>query len=293
MVGSGVGAKLGVLFKNAEALELTGRAEVIALDKTGTITEGNPTVSAVIPANGVSVENLMTVAYSLESKSEHPLALAVTKYAEKRYKITEIDDFCALAGNGVSGIIDGDEVLGGSFKFISSKIDLSAMTNDYDRLTAEGKTPLFFVRGGQALGIIAVADAIRPDSREAIADMKAMDLRVMMLTGDNSRTASAIGREAGVDEVFSDLLPDGKEAVIRSLTEKNRVIMVGDGINDAPALTRADVGMAIGGGTDIAIESASVVLMGDSLTDVANAVRLGRKVLKNIYENLFWAFCYN
>ena len=293
MVGSGVGARLGVLFKNAEALELTGRAEVIALDKTGTITEGNPKVVEIIPANGVTKTDLMTTAYALESKSEHPLALAVTKYAEKRYKLTEIEDFCALAGNGVSGIIDGVEVLGGSYKFISSKVDISAMADDYDRLTAEGKTPLFFVKGGQALGIIAVADAIRPDSREAIADMKAMGLRVMMLTGDNSRTAAAIGREAGVDEVFSDLLPDGKEAVIRSLTEKNRVIMVGDGINDAPALTRADVGMAIGGGTDIAIESGSVVLMGDSLTDVLDALRLGRKVLKNIYENLFWAFCYN
>ena len=293
MVGSGVGARLGVLFKNAEALELTGRAEVIALDKTGTITEGNPKVVDIIPANGVTKTDLMTTAYALESKSEHPLALAVTKYAEKRYKLTEIEDFCALAGNGVSGIIDGVEVLGGSYKFISSKVDISAMADDYDRLTAEGKTPLFFVKGGQALGIIAVADAIRPDSREAIADMKAMGLRVMMLTGDNSRTAAAIGREAGVDEVFSDLLPDGKEAVIRSLTEKNRVIMVGDGINDAPALTRADVGMAIGGGTDIAIESGSVVLMGDSLTDVLDALRLGRKVLKNIYENLFWAFCYN
>ena len=293
MVGSGVGARLGVLFKNAEALELTGRAEVIALDKTGTITEGNPKVVEIIPANGVTKTDLMTTAYALESKSEHPLALAVTKYAQNKYKLTEIEDFCALAGNGVSGIIDGLEVLGGSYKFISSKVDISAMADDYDRLTAEGKTPLFFVKGGQALGIIAVADAIRPDSREAIADMKAMGLRVMMLTGDNSRTAAAIGREAGVDEVFSDLLPDGKEAVIRSLTEKNRVIMVGDGINDAPALTRADVGMAIGGGTDIAIESGSVVLMGDSLTDVLDALRLGRKVLKNIYENLFWAFCYN
>lgn len=293
MVGSGVGARLGVLFKNAEALELTGRAEVIALDKTGTITEGNPKVAEIIPAKGVTKSDLMTTAYALESKSEHPLALAVTKYAEKRYKLTEIEDFCALAGNGVSGIIDGVEVLGGSYKFISSKVDISAMADDYDRLTAEGKTPLFFVNGGQALGIIAVADAIRPDSREAIADMKALGLRVMMLTGDNSRTAAAIGREAGVDEVFSDLLPDGKEAVIRSLTEKNRVIMVGDGINDAPALTRAHVGMAIGGGTDVAIESGSVVLMGDSLTDVVDALRLGRKVLKNIYENLFWAFCYN
>ena len=293
MVGSGVGARLGVLFKNAEALELTGRAEVIALDKTGTITEGNPKVAEIIPAKGVTKSDLMTTAYALESKSEHPLALAVTKYAEKRYKLTDVEDFCALAGSGVSGTIDGVEVLGGSYKFISSKVDISAMADDYDRLTAEGKTPLFFVNGGQALGIIAVADAIRPDSREAIADMKALGLRVMMLTGDNSRTAAAIGREAGVDEVFSDLLPDGKEAVIRSLTEKNRVIMVGDGINDAPALTRAHVGMAIGGGTDVAIESGSVVLMGDSLTDVVDALRLGRKVLKNIYENLFWAFCYN
>lgn len=293
MVGSGVGARLGVLFKNAEALELTGRAEVIALDKTGTITEGNPKVVEIIPANGVTKSDLMTTAYALESKSEHPLARAVAGYAEGLYKLREVEDFEALSGSGVRATLDGEELLGGSYKFISTMTDISSLLPEYERLGEDGKTPLFFVRGGQALGIIAVADAIRPDSREAIADMKAMGLRVMMLTGDNSRTAAAIGRDAGVDEVFSDLLPDGKEAVIRSLTEKNRVIMVGDGINDAPALTRADVGMAIGGGTDIAIESGSVVLMGDSLTDVLNAIRLGRKVLKNIYENLFWAFCYN
>ncbi len=293
MVGSGVGAKMGVLFKNAEALELTGRAEVIALDKTGTITEGNPKVVEVIPALGVDKATLIKTAYALEARSEHPLAKAVASYAEGSYLLTEITDFEALTGSGVRGVVEGEEAFGGSYKFISTKIDISPLLPQYERLSEEGKTPLFFVRDGRALGIIAVADAIRADSAEAISEMKKMGLRVIMLTGDNSRTATTIGREAGVDDVFSDLLPDGKEEVIRSLVKGSKVIMVGDGINDAPALTRADVGMAIGGGTDIAIESANVVLMGDSLTDVVNAVRLGRKVLLNIYENLFWAFCYN
>ena len=293
MVGSGKGARLGVLFKNAEALELTGRAKIVALDKTGTITEGNPRVFDVIVASGVSLDELLGVACSIEAMSEHPLARAVFDYAKSRVKSLEITDFVAHSGRGVEGVLDGERVFGGSYKFISSICDLSLMHSDYERLTAEGKTPLFFVKGDRLLGIIALADSIREDSKEAISDMQTMGLRVVMLTGDNSRTAEAIGREAGVSEVMAGLLPGEKERIIRTLAKEGRVIMVGDGINDAPALTRADVGMAIGGGTDIAIESASVVLMGSSLRDVTDAIRLGRRVLKNIYENLFWAFCYN
>ena len=293
MVGSGKGARLGVLFKNAEALELTGRAKIVALDKTGTITEGNPRVFDVIVASGVSLDELLGVACSIEAMSEHPLARAVFDYAKSRVKSLEITDFVAHSGRGVEGVFDGERVFGGSYKFISSICDLSVMHSDYERLTAEGKTPLFFVKGDRLLGIIALADSIREDSKEAISDMQTMGLRVVMLTGDNSRTAEAIGREAGVSEVMAGLLPGEKERIIRTLAKEGRVIMVGDGINDAPALTRADVGMAIGGGTDIAIESASVVLMGSSLRDVTDAIRLGRRVLKNIYENLFWAFCYN
>ena len=299
MVGSGVGAKCGILFKNAEALELTGRAEVVALDKTGTITKGEPQVTDVICAKAFSESELLSYAYSIEKQSEHPLAKAVANYAEKAKSDIEITDFKALAGNGVFARMQNaefgmqNEIYGGSYKFISSICDISEFNKDYERLSAEGKTPLFFIKDGKPLGLIAVADTVREDSAEAIADMKAMGLRVVMLTGDNRRTAEAIGALAGVDEVVSDLLPDGKEQTVRTLCEKNKVIMVGDGINDAPALTRATVGMAIGGGTDIAIESASVVLMRDSLTDVATAIRLGRKVLLNIRENLFWAFLYN
>ena len=336
MVGSGVGAKQGILFKSAEALELTGRAGIIALDKTGTITEGKPRVVNVICDRSSDEGELLSVAYALEKQSEHPLAKAVSAYAESYSRDLLITDFKALAGSGVYGRVQSsecseqtktienrfcrsecaetrsngseacltnsatmfqesvqNEVYGGSYKFISTICDLSAYKNDYDRLTAEGKTPLFFIRDGAPLGLIAVADTVREDSAQAIADMKAMGLRVVMLTGDNSRTAEAIGREAGVDEVISELLPDGKESAIRKLSESGRVIMVGDGINDAPALTRAEVGMAIGGGTDIAIESADVVLMRDSLSDVVDAIRLGRSVLRNIHQNLFWAFCYN
>ena len=299
MVGSGVGAKHGILFKSAEALELTGRAGIIALDKTGTITEGKPRVVNVICDRSSDEGELLSVAYALEKQSEHPLARAVSAYAESYSRDLLITDFKALAGSGVYGRMQNaecrmqSEVYGGSYKFISTICDLSAYKNDYDRLTAEGKTPLFFIRDGAPLGLIAVADTVREDSAQAIADMKAMGLRVVMLTGDNSRTAEAIGREAGVDEVISELLPDGKESAIRKLSESGRVIMVGDGINDAPALTRAEVGMAIGGGTDIAIESADVVLMRDSLSDVVDAIRLGRSVLRNIHQNLFWAFCYN
>ena len=292
MVGSGKGARLSLLFKNAEALELTGRAKIVCLDKTGTITEGNPAVTTVISSNG-STDELLSVAYAIEAKSEHPLARAVVNYAQSRAKLLEIVDFEARSGSGVSGKLNGERVLGGSHKFISEFCDLGSLSSDYERLTGEGKTPLFFAKGDRLLGLIAVADAIRPDSAEAIRDMKDMGLRVVMLTGDNVRTANAIGRDAGVSEVFAGLLPGGKEEAIRSLAKEGRVIMVGDGINDAPALTRADVGMAIGGGTDIAIESANVVLMSDSLSGAVDAIRLGRKVLKNIYENLFWAFCYN
>ena len=293
MVGSGVGAKIGVLFKNAEALELTGRAGVIALDKTGTITKGQPEVVEILAANGVERSRLLTVAAAIEAASEHPLAKAVCRYTDGKVKNATVSDFKALSGSGVYAKIDGSEAYGGSYKFISTICDLSAFKGDYDRLTAEGKTPLFFTEGEKALGLIAVADEIREDSKDAIAKMKHNGLRVVMLTGDNSRTAEAIGRAAGVDEVISDLLPDGKAAVIKRLSQKERVIMVGDGINDAPALAAADVGMAIGGGTDIAIESAGVVLMRDSLSDVEAAVRLGRSVLRNIYQNLFWAFLYN
>ena len=299
MVGSGVGAKNGVLFKNAEALELTGRAEIVALDKTGTITKGEPQVVNVIYSKEFTENELLSIAYAIEKHSEHPLAKAVADYAESWATDIKITDFKALAGNGVYGKMQNseckmqNEVYGGSYKFISTVCDLSAYDEDYEALTAEGKTPIFFVKDGKPLGLIAVADTVRDDSTEAIAEMKAMGLRVVMLTGDNRRTAEAIGRLAGVDQVISDLLPGGKEETIRSLCENNKVIMVGDGINDAPALTRAHVGMAIGGGTDVAIESASVVLMRDSLSDVSLAIRLGRKVLLNIRENLFWAFCYN
>lgn len=293
MVGSGVGARIGVLFKNAEALELTGRGRIVALDKTGTITKGEPEVVDLICADGVDSSELLCTAYSLEIASEHPLARAVCKYAEIRARLTSLDSFEALAGSGVRGKIGDDQVYGGSFRFISTVCDLSDFENICDRLSDEGKTPLFFAKNQRPLGLIAVADTVREDSREAIEQMKRLGLRVVMLTGDNRRTAEAIGRLAGVDEVKSDLLPGAKEDAIKELCALGRVIMIGDGINDAPALTRADVGMAIGGGTDIAIESASVVLMRDSLSDALAAIRLGRSVLNNIYQNLFWAFCYN
>ena len=293
MVGSGVGAKIGVLYKNAEALELTGRAKIVALDKTGTITKGEPEVVDVICAEGVNDKLLLSVAYAIESGSEHPLAKAVCRFAEGRAERISAGDFKALPGNGVYCRLGEKEILGGSFKYISSVCDLSAFTEVYNRLCDEGKTPIFFTEDSRVLGLVAVADTIRQDSAEAIEKMKKMGLRVVMLTGDNSRTAAAIGALAGVDEVISDLLPCGKEAAIKELSHSGRVIMVGDGINDAPALTRADVGIAIGGGTDVAIDSAGVVLMRDSLMDALDAIRLGRSVLTNIYQNLFWAFCYN
>lgn len=292
MVGSGVGARIGVLFKNAEALELTGRARTVVLDKTGTITKGEPTLTDIIPLS-VSADELISIAATLESGSEHPLALAVCKYADGRFEKRALSDFEALAGEGVRALVDGRETFGGSLKFISTITDTDSARADCDRLAGEGKTPLLFAEGDRLLGIIAVADAIRPDSAEAISDMKKMGMRVVMLTGDNRRTAEAIGAAAGVDEVIPELLPDGKAQTVKELSKTGGVIMVGDGINDAPALTAADVGMAIGGGTDIAIESASVVLMRDSLSDVTRAVRLGRAVLTNIKQNLAWAFVYN
>ena len=293
MVGSGVGAKHGVLFKNAEALELTGRAKIIALDKTGTITCGKPRVVDIVPAKGVSNNTLLTMAYSLEKQSEHPLAGAICEYAKEKVDPVTATDFKALSGSGVYALIKGKKIYGGSYKFISEIIDLSHVEDDYKRLSSEGKTPLFFTEEDNFLGIIAVADIVREDSAQAISDMKAMGFKVVMLTGDNVNTAKAIGNAAGVDEIIPELLPDGKAKTIAALCKEGRVIMVGDGINDAPALTSADVGMAIGGGTDVAIESADVVLMRDSLSDVVDAIRLGRSVLRNIYQNLFWAFLYN
>lgn len=293
MVGSGVGAKGGILFKNAEALEMTGRAKIVALDKTGTITVGAPGVVEVIPAVGFDTEQLLAYAYAIEQNSEHPLARAITEYAEEWDRAIYVWDFEALSGSGVVCECEEGKIFGGSYKFISEICDLSAFNEDYNRLACEGKTPVFFAVNNDPIGLVALADSIREDSAEAIADLVDMGIRVVMLTGDNSRTAASIGKAAGVSEVVADLLPDGKEQAIRELEKEGRVIMVGDGINDAPALTLADVGMAIGGGTDIAIESADVVLMRDSLRDAVDSIRLGRSVLRNIHQNLFWAFIYN
>ena len=293
MVGSGVGAKLGILYKSAEALEAVGRAKIVALDKTGTVTEGVAEVTDVLPDN-LSESEFLRIAASLEMKSEHPLADAVKRYAEGRVELFEVDSFEALTGSGVVGAVNGERIYGGSFRFISGITELSEKhRHDYARLSSEGKTPLLFAKSGAVLGMIAVADRIRSDSRDAIAALRKMGIRVVMLTGDNKNTADAIGKAAGVDEVLSELLPADKEKRIKELSEAGKVIMVGDGINDAPALARADVGMAIAAGTDIAIDSADVVLMQNSLSDVPRAVRLGRAVLTNIRENLFWAFIYN
>ncbi len=294
MVGSGVGAKMGVLYKSAEALELAGRSKIVALDKTGTVTSGKMQVTDVIAFNGVSEKELLTLAYSLEVKSEHPLAAAVAEYAENRAEAVEISEFSAIPGGGVTGRLNGDEVFGASFKFISQKFGADGnIRAEYERLSAEGKTPLVFSKSGKIFGIIAVSDTVREDSVEAVSELRKMGLRVVMLTGDNKRTAEAIAEAAGIDEVRAELFPADKEAEIRSLSEEGGVIMVGDGINDAPSLARADVGIAIGGGTDIAVESADAVLVRESLFGVVNAVRLGRSVLRNIKENLFWAFIYN
>ena len=294
MVGSGVGAKNGILFKTAESLEQTGKVSVVALDKTGTITRGEPAVTDIIPA-GVTRKELLSAACALESKSEHPLAAAVMKLAEEESITPEpTGDFTALPGNGLSAVLNGSRVLGGSVKFISSQAEIPEdIRKECDRLSGEGKTPLCFARDGVLLGIIAAADVIKPESPEAVKQLRNMGIRVVMLTGDNQRTADAIGAQAGVDEVIAGVPPDGKEEVIRCLKSQGTVAMVGDGINDAPALTRADLGIAIGAGTDIAIDAADVVLMNSRLTDVPAAIRLSRASLRNIKENLFWAFIYN
>ena len=295
MVGNGMGAKNGVLFKTSEALENAGRIQLVALDKTGTITSGEPKVTDLFPALGYTEEQLLAKAYSLEQKSEHPLARAIVAEAERRgYSAEEVTDFQALPGNGLTAVAVGKTLHGGSGTFIRSLTTVSSeLSHRSDTLSAQGKTPLFFEEDGRLIGIIAVADVIKEDSPEAVRQLRNMGIEVVMLTGDNQRTAEAIGAQAGVDRVIAGVLPDGKEAVIRQLQQRGKVAMVGDGINDAPALTRADIGIAIGAGTDVAIDSADIVLMNSRLTDVPAAIRLSRGTLRNIHENLFWAFFYN
>ena len=295
MVGNGLGAKNGILFKTAASLEAAGRTQIVALDKTGTITRGEPEVTDLLPAEGVTEGELLTLAAALEQKSEHPLARAVLAYAAARQLAPpEVTDFAALPGNGLTAKLAGRSVYAGSFSFIQTQAPVpAALAGQAQALAEQGKTPLFFGGEGRLLGVIAVADTIKEDSPDAIRQLQAMGIRVVMLTGDNQRTAEAIGRQAGVDQVIAGVLPDGKESVIRALSEKGKVAMVGDGINDAPALTRADTGIAIGAGTDVAIDAADVVLMNSRLSDVPAAIRLSRATLRNIHENLFWAFIYN
>lgn len=295
MVGNGMGAKNGILFKTAVSLEECGKTKIVALDKTGTITKGAPTVTDIIPANGITEAKLLHLAYSLEKKSEHPLAHAINQRAEKdAVSPDEVSDFTALPGNGLSASNNGVMLYGGNYNFISSRISIpDEIKKQSEKLSEEGKTPLFFSSDDTLFGIIAVADVIKDDSPQAIREMQNMGIHVVMLTGDNERTAKAIGTLAGVDEVIADVLPDGKENVIQKLKQKGKVIMVGDGINDAPALTSADIGIAIGAGTDIAIDAADIVLMKSRLLDVPAAIRLSRATLRNIHENLFWAFIYN
>lgn len=295
MAGSGRGARHGILFKTAASLEAAGRTQIVALDKTGTVTSGVPVVTDIRPVDDMSERELLRLAASLEAKSEHPLARAVRQKArEMDLSLEEAQEFAALPGNGLRAVIGGRQLFGGSGQFISGEAAISPqLSREADALAEQGKTPLFFAGGGRCLGMIAVADTIKEDSRQAVAELQGMGLRVVMLTGDNRRTAEAIGREAGVDEVIADVLPSGKEEVIRSLQTAGKTAMVGDGINDAPALTRADTGIAIGAGTDIAIDAADIVLMKSRLLDVAAAIRLSRATLRNIHENLFWAFFYN
>ena len=295
MVGNGVGAKNGILFKTAAALEEAGKTEIIALDKTGTITMGEPHVTDLLPSSGVTEEELLSLAASLEKKSEHPLARAVMRRAEElELKSEEADEFEALVGSGVAASLKGRRLLGGSLSFMSGRISVSeAVKRQAESLAEQGKTPLLFAENETLAGMIAVADVIKEDSPQAVCELQNMGIHVVMLTGDNEKTARAIGRQAGVDEVIAGVLPDGKEAVIRKLKEKGKTAMVGDGINDAPALTRADMGIAIGAGTDVAIDAADVVLMKSRLSDVPAAIRLSRGTLRNIHENLFWAFFYN
>ena len=295
MVGNGVGARNGILFKNAEALQETGNVQIVALDKTGTITSGEPSVTDVIPADGYTSDQLLQYAGSLEQKSEHPLAKAVIDHVKQlEMPLFDIDGFQALPGNGLEASCQDGTLLGGSYKYMKTKTAISEDYNShYEKLSGEGKTPLFFSLNSKLLGIIAVADTMKSDSAQAVTELKNMGIHVVMLTGDNDRTASAIGKQAGVSEVVANVLPNGKEAVIRQLQEKGKVAMVGDGINDAPALTRADIGIAIGAGTDVAIDAADVVLMKSQLTDVSAAIRLSRSTYRNILENLFWALIYN
>ena len=295
MVGSGMGAKNGILFKTAVSLEETGKVQIVALDKTGTITSGEPRVTDILPAEGVTEAELLAAAAALEKKSEHPLARAILQLAgERSMEIAEVEGFEAKPGSGLVATLAGDALAGGNLKFISAQAAVPAgLRTAAETLAEAGKTPLFFSRAGRLIGIIAVADVIKPDSPAAVRELQNMGIRVVMLTGDNARTAKAIGREAGVDEVIAGVLPEGKESVIRELKTQGKVMMVGDGINDAPALTRADIGAAIGAGTDIAIDAADVVLMKSRLSDVPAAIRLSRATLRNIHENLFWAFIYN
>ena len=295
MVGNGMGAKNGILFKTAVSLEEAGKVNTVVLDKTGTITKGEPKVTDLIMAEGVSEAELLETAYALEARSEHPLAGAVVAMAEeKRLKVCDVQDFMILPGNGLTAVNNGDQLIGGSLAFLSERIGVpDDVKTVAQRLAEEGKTPLLFARSKKILGVIAVADVIKEDSPEAIRQLQNMGIEVVMLTGDNERTAAAVGKQAGVDQVIAGVLPDGKEAEIRRLRRKGKVAMVGDGINDAPALTRADIGIAIGAGTDVAIDAADVVLMNSKLSDVPAAIRLSRATLKNIHENLFWAFIYN
>ena len=301
MVGSGVGARSGILFKTAVSLEQTGKAKLVALDKTGTITTGEPTVTDLLPAEGISEKALLTAALALEQRSEHPLAKAIVGHcAALGLHVPEVTDFRALPGNGLEAVLEGEMLVGGSMTYLAQRLTDAAQADacsplfaQAETLAAQGKTPLLFARGGSLLGVIAVADVIKPESPAAVRALREMGLRVVMLTGDNERTAQAIAAQAGVDEVVAGVLPEGKEAVIRSLQERGPVLMVGDGINDAPALTRADVGIAIGAGADVAVDAADVVLMKSKLSDVPDAVRLSRATLRNIHQNLFWAFFYN
>ena len=295
MAGNGMGARNGIMFKTAVSLEETGKMQIVALDKTGTITSGEPKVTDIIPAAGVTEDTLLKCAYALENKSEHPLARAILEKAkEENAGIEEVTGFQALPGNGLTAILDGHTLYGGNHTFISSKVSVDGdIQKKAEQLAEAGKTPLFFGNEERLLGVIAVADVIKEDSPQAIKELQNMGIHVVMLTGDNERTAKAIGQQAGVDEVIAGVLPEGKEQVIRKLKEKGKVAMVGDGINDAPALTRADMGIAIGAGTDVAIDAADVVLMKSRLSDVPAAIRMSRATLRNIHENLFWAFFYN
>ena len=295
MVGNGKGARNGILFKTAASLEVTGKAQYVVLDKTGTITQGTPQVTDIIPAEGINENELLSLAYSLERKSEHPLAKAIIKRAEDdKISFDEVEDFKALPGNGLTATLGDNVICGGNYSFISTQVAISEQIKEKsEQLSEEGKTPLFFAFGGRYIGIIAVADVIKEDSPQAIRELQNMGVRVIMLTGDNERTAKAIASKVGVDEVIAGVLPDGKESVVSELKKKGKVIMVGDGINDAPALTSADIGIAIGAGTDVAIDAADVVLMKNRLCDVPAAIRLSRATLMNIHENLFWAFIYN